>query len=274
MKKAFHDKDPKRISFNDIANGLNRGLESADPLRLAGLERLARVRAIKETSFRREQERLTAKFGADHPRVVALQLKQDANRDLLRDVKIGILKAQTPLVRGEKDVWTLHGHVRKTDRSGVGALTVALYDRNGEWRQEFGYSCTDQNGYFKMDHRHVKAGKNVYIRVMNAAKAQLFVDEEPLVPEATRVEYREILLDDNQGVCQPPDDMTKPEEKPTRYLGNSAKREVHDLDKKTSQCQLDEIRSDRRVPFKTKREATAAGYDFCAYCFGKDKSKR
>jgi hypothetical protein len=60
----------------------------------------------------------------------------------------------------------------------------------------------------------------------------------------------------------------------TRFLGNSHARELHDLENVKRQCQIDEIRSDHRIYFKTQREAETAGYDYCAYCFGKGKSKR
>ena len=46
------------------------------------------------------------------------------------------------------------------------------------------------------------------------------------------------------------------------------------MTKVTSRCRIDEIRPDHRVYFNTQREAQAAGYDYCAYCFGKEKSKR
>jgi hypothetical protein len=60
----------------------------------------------------------------------------------------------------------------------------------------------------------------------------------------------------------------------TRFLGNSHARELHDLENVKKQCQFDEIKPDHRVYFRTEREALAAGYDHCRYCFGKDKSKR
>jgi hypothetical protein len=119
MSDNCDEKEPKRLPFSDIANGLNRGLESADPLRLAGLERLARARAVKETGFKREQERLKAKLGANHPRVAALSARIDANRELRRDVDLGLSRASTPAARPEKDKWVLHGHVR--DRSPPGS---------------------------------------------------------------------------------------------------------------------------------------------------------
>ncbi len=289
MNTGCDEKDKRRIPFSDIAKGLNQLVETADPLRVAGLERLARVRAVKETGLTREHERLKAKLGSDHPRVSALAARLEANRDLLRDVKIGIARAQTPGVSADKDAWIVHGHVRRKDRSGVPNLTVALYDcEDGEWRREFGYACTDKNGYFKLCRSRAKPTavevarereaqpeeKKLCIHVIDSQGAHLYVDKRPLVPELGRVDYREIILGEDEAVCRPPDEPVKRgEEKPARYLGNSAKREVHDLSKTTKRCQLDEIRPDHRVYFKTQKEATEAGYDYCAYCFGKDKSK-
>lgn len=60
----------------------------------------------------------------------------------------------------------------------------------------------------------------------------------------------------------------------TRYLGNTSTTEVHDLDAVTPGCQIAEIRFDRRYYFGTLEAAVAAGYDLCAYCFGRHRSAR
>jgi hypothetical protein len=62
--------------------------------------------------------------------------------------------------------------------------------------------------------------------------------------------------------------------KKTRYMGNSSTRELHDLSNEQENCRIAQIRFDHRVNFRTQKEALNAGYDFCAYCFGRDKSKR
>jgi len=62
--------------------------------------------------------------------------------------------------------------------------------------------------------------------------------------------------------------------KGTKFLGNSNTRELHDLENATESCRLDQIKFDHRIFFKTPAQAIQSGYDFCAYCFGKDRSKR
>jgi hypothetical protein len=59
-----------------------------------------------------------------------------------------------------------------------------------------------------------------------------------------------------------------------RYLGNVHTRELHDLQRTTPRCQIDEISPDRRYLFARIEDAQALGYDFCAYCFGRGASRR
>jgi len=60
----------------------------------------------------------------------------------------------------------------------------------------------------------------------------------------------------------------------TRYLGNANTHELHDLENEKPECLISRIRWDHRVPFETEQQAVDAGYDYCAYCFPKGKSKR
>ena len=60
----------------------------------------------------------------------------------------------------------------------------------------------------------------------------------------------------------------------TRYLGNAVTGELHDLENETGACQIAEIRLDRRHYFDTVEQAVAMGYDFCAFCFGRERSRR
>ena len=64
------------------------------------------------------------------------------------------------------------------------------------------------------------------------------------------------------------------QEIPGRYLGNSKTEELHDLENETASCQLDEIRIDRRHYFNTIDDALNLGYDYCAFCFGRELSER
>ncbi len=299
------DNEQKRISFAEIAKELNQGLENADPARLAGLQQLARMRAIRRTSMEREQARLSQKLGAAHPRVAALNRKLEANRELERDIALGISRARTPAIRPDAGAWILHGHVRNQARNGLPGLTVALYDEKNKWIEVLGYACTDADGYFRLTARldatdavgtapevnqlqkaatsfagKAAAWGAAYIHVTDGQGATLYVGESVLTPKPGEVVYREIILDDGVCVCTPPGgkqpirERKQDKSKEGRYLGNRRKQEVHDLKNTKPGCQIEEIKAGQREYFTTQKEAVAVGYDFCAYCFGKEKSKR
>lgn len=57
-----------------------------------------------------------------------------------------------------------------------------------------------------------------------------------------------------------------------RYLGNTSKKEVHDLDNETENCQIQEIIDARHTKFfSTLEQAHTLHYDNCHYCIGGSK---
>lgn len=106
-----------------------------------------------------------------------------------------------------------------------------------------------------------------YLAVSVPGQTDLMVDERALHPAAGAVAYRDLTVGnpkDDGKVC-----VLK-----TRLLGNSGSRELHDLDNEKPNCQIAEIRPDQRFYIQSVAQAEKLGYDFCAYCFGKSRSKR
>lgn len=57
-----------------------------------------------------------------------------------------------------------------------------------------------------------------------------------------------------------------------QYLGNTNNMEVHDLDRETSNCQIDEIiRAGHDKPYDILDAARRDGYDNCHYCLGSSR---
>lgn len=107
----------------------------------------------------------------------------------------------------------------------------------------------------------------VFLAVTVPGQSDLQVDERPLHPVAGGIAYRDLTVanpKDNGQACQ----------LRTRLLGNSGSRELHDLDNEKPGCQIAEIRPDHRFYFQSTGQAEELGYDFCAHCFGKARSRR
>lgn len=282
-------REQKIVSFGEIATRLNDGIAEADTTRTDALMQLARVRAIKGVSLEREHKRLQEKLGPNHERVAALKAKMDVNQDVRRDIDLGIGRANTPLVKPRADAWTARGYVRDKAGQGVANMTIGLYDDKQQWLRELGHDCTDKNGYFELCYKRPKkvdaieaasvTPPEVFIHVSDKQGTVLHRDSQALTPSFGRVDYREIVLGGEDGCMPPATDTATTARSGTsartgRYLGNSNKHEVHDTKNTTKRCQIDEINPEYRVPFKTEKEALAAGFDRCAFCFGKDKSER
>ena len=287
-----------------VEHELDQTIKLADPVRVDSLQKLQRVRSIKTRNQERERLRLTEKLGGEHPRVMALQAKIDTNYEVARNLNLELVRAQTEGPTVETDDWLVHGRVMNEQREAVPGMKTALYDRSGCPIKTCGSEITDKTGYFNLTIKNVANGardtvtikKNiadetraartddtqttedcadeatvnkklqVFLYVLDRKDVIVHRDKRPLSIAAGQSQYLEVVLEGEYAEIPP--------QPRTRYLGNSRSRELHDLNNQQPVCQIDEIRVDHRVNFKTQKEALALGYDYCAYCFGKDKSKR
>jgi hypothetical protein len=99
------------------------------------------------------------------------------------------------------------------------------------------------------------------VEILDANNNVIHEDSSPLVVNAGTA-YREYVIENKDGGHDT-----------QRYVGNPATRELHDTEKLTKRCNFDAIKPNVRVYFDSTAAADKAGYDYCAYCFGKAKSK-
>jgi len=114
--------------------------------------------------------------------------------------------------------------------------------------------------------------QSVFIRGVDGQNDSLCTDSTLMVPKLGQSNYRDLIFDTDLS-HKLISDLDK-DRRSSRYLGNASTLELHDLKNEKATCQIDEIRADRCVRFKSIKEAEALGYDYCAYCFSKSKSKR
>lgn len=269
------------IEALQVEKELEQTIKAADPVRAESLNKLQRLRTIKTKNQERERLRLTEKLGSDHPRVKLLQTKIETNKEFSRNLKLEMARAQTEAPVVDEDSWVVHGRVFNKQLKPVPGMKAALYDKDGCPIQTCGREITDKTGYFKLAIKDIASHsldaatqttpENGFLYVLDKESVIVHEDKRPLPITAGQVQYLEVVLDD--GTEEEPGGEPPPQTR-TRYLGNSNSRELHDLTNQKPACQIDEIKPDHRVNFKTQKEALALDYDYCAYCFGKDKSKR
>jgi hypothetical protein len=204
----------KTLNLKNVESNIERGIETADAERAKALEHLQLVRSAKTKSLNREHDRLSAKYGDKHPRVVALKARIKLNDGLLNNLSTEIDRAKTEIPVVADTSWVLHGFVRDLNGKPLNGLTVAPYDRadrTGNWVKPLGFACTNERGYFKIEAKDIKESQaQVFLRVLNKDGATMFCDAQSNTPRPGGLDYREIRISGDVVECappQPPDKM-------------------------------------------------------------------
>lgn len=198
-------KKEKEFTLEDVRREVDKNVAGADAQRGDRLESLETVRRAKATTLRREQERLSRKLGAGHPRVLGMTVKMEANRLLRRDLAVETVRARTETPTPDAGTWVLQGYVRDRELKPAPHLTVALYDRKAKWVERLGFACTREDGYFRLDASDLdNVGAPVFIHVLNSQASHLYSDTAAFTPAGGRVDTREIVLPADAQACAPP----------------------------------------------------------------------
>ncbi|GGX79725.1 hypothetical protein GCM10007160_03890 [Litchfieldella qijiaojingensis] len=302
MQQRTYKNKGRNIALEQVEGVLKNSPERFDAERGQGLATLSNIKRAKLVQSRRERARMEQRHGADHPRFQEADARMRREHVMLVNTRAERDRAGVPIVEREENQWIVHGHVRNQEGIPLDNANVALYpDRDGH-RDALVQSKTDRHGYFKLnwspEYRDTpsetgggtgpglideggQSGLRINTnqsRLRNAAAAinnpvylgasfqgSKSVDARTLYPTPGNVSYRDIELTvENTDACQ----------LRTRYLGNSSTRELHDLHNEQPGCQIGRMRPDHRVYFTSEKQAQALGYDFCAYCYGPERSKR
>jgi hypothetical protein len=262
-------------------------------------------------SQKREAQRLEKLKGEKGPRVEALKVSMEQAAQLNATARWGRARVDRAMATALEPNDVFHGFVSGSDLQVRKGYTVRLVGADGKQRHS---AVTQADGYFTMtlaakQKGNPFAGKDETQSVLLAEMLQLFgmrgapasdpvkapasslkkgsaAKEKGEEAESASVEivdasgqvvqqdpipvdlkggtvYREYLVGGKTG-----------ESAPQRYIGNSAKHELHDSEKAKKQCNLEAMSESHKVYFASTEAAEKAGYDYCAHCFGKARSKR
>jgi len=290
----------RNIAIEQVEGTLKGAPQRLDAERGQGLTVLTRIKRAKVVQSRRERARMEIRYGADHPRVTEADARMRREHGMLVNSRAESSRTQAPRVNRDDSRWTVHGYVRNQDGVPLGNAGVALYPDKDGYQDALIQVKTDSKGYYRIDwppagaksgfennlesaaFRHSSAGLesagDSRLRIRRAAaavktpvylgasyQASKQVDGRALYPTPGNIGYRDIELNlDDSSACQ----------LRTRYLGNSHTRELHDLQNEKAGCRIARISPDHRVYFISEKQAQGLGYDYCAYCYGADRSRR
>lgn len=165
-----------------------------------------RVNSAMANVFAREHERLSLKYGDDHPHTLEVKMRVEAAAAAETRLYGLYTESSTPTPKADSG-WAVDGFVRTSNGKPVQGITVAPYDRQGRWYREFGYSCSDERGYFSIAVEKLPQEKEMRVYMRASYGEQLLKsNENKLAPVAGSSERIEIVIDDSnrKGDCMPP----------------------------------------------------------------------
>jgi hypothetical protein len=200
------------FTFDEIIGKVDTSLAEIDRLRTEKLEKMAIVQQVNAKALEKERQRLSLKYGENHPRVQRLDAKLQFDRGFTSDLKVEIDKSKIQVPTVDKKTWLVHGRVLdRTDNQGIQGLTVSLVNNQEQWVRELGYACTDERGYFAIAYppknRHSDTAipkESVFLMVSDRDRRVLYRSSEPLSVELGQMIYREIFLSQDTRCTAPP----------------------------------------------------------------------
>lgn len=251
----------------------------ATRLQKLGRDKDPRIEALRVSIEEADKLRATARWGqARVDRALgAITEPNDVFHGFVSDTALQFLKGYTVRLVGASDTGSKSEHSATTESDGYFSITLKAKEKTG------GFSAKDEthailvariSELFGMTSETAAVATEASATSSDMDTAEASV--EILDPNGQHVHkdpipvnlnggsvYREYAIDRKDGCSDK-----------KRYAGNPATRELHDAEKLTRRCNFNAIKPNVLVYFDSTEAAEKAGYDHCAYCFGKGKSKR
>ena len=164
-----------------------------------GLAQVQQLQTVKSRSLEREKQRLSEKLGVDHPRVKAIAARLEFNNNRMSVLKKEITKLDIKVADVDRNTVMIHGRILDKHQQPLPGLTAALADEKGKWIRAYGYSSSDEKGYFSIKVAPDQTEKEdvietVYLLVTDRAQKVLYLDKAGIVLDVGRIHYREVVL--------------------------------------------------------------------------------
>ncbi len=302
----------RKISRLEVSKTFQDSYKANDAIRVEGLQSLLSIHKKKARLQERDKQKIDAKYGKNARQLEVLEEKQKANLNFISGLNMELNRAKTKPEKVDAENWLIKGRIYDRLGEPVANARVVLYGSDGSKVPKVAETTTDVNGKYRLtlkgrkkDIEEVSSDQELFrllggMRINNAEKegmseriknninirtrASGFVrasfgrkdpvtaDSIPIVVRPGVSSYRDIILNFDQYESIKP--AIDKDIRSTRFLGNSATREIHDLQNEKNGCRINKMRFDHMVNFNTIKMAQEVGYDFCAYCFGRKRSKR
>ena len=169
-------------------------LASADTGSAQTLLNLKMAHNARLTQLKRTADALKKQLGPDDPSVKAAEAAVQAGSAKVAGISAVHQELDTPPPQVAPDGWALHGRVYSSDLKPHTKYTVFLVDSQKTYQEAYGFTYTDNTGYFLFNVSGAKTTPPLFLAMTNTKGEPIYLSTTPFQPAAGSVTYQNITL--------------------------------------------------------------------------------
>ena len=216
---------------SNLGSSLADAFTQADQATAARLQPVQRVYLARASHLSRTADELRAQHGANDPEVKRAEAALASARAASAQVAMLHQRFTTPDPSVSPDGWVLHGRVFDESRTPIAGFTVFLADAAKGYQQTYGFSPTDETGYFLLRYDGSRAasskkataakearGTELFVEVTDRKGRLVYLSDTPFQRVVGAAVYLDIVLTESASTKgEPPAQVRKvsmPKRKP------------------------------------------------------------
>jgi dipeptidyl aminopeptidase/acylaminoacyl peptidase len=180
---------PDQISQTTTAALASADTGSADTILNLKMAHNARLSQLKRTA-----DTLKKQLGPDDPSVKAAEAAVQVGSAKVASISVVHQELDTPTPQVAADGWALHGRVYSSDLKPLAKYTVFLVDIQKIYQEVYGFSYTDNTGYFLFNVSGAKTTPPLFLAMTNAKGEPVYLSTTPFQPAPASMTYQVITL--------------------------------------------------------------------------------
>lgn len=177
---------------------LKTALGSADSSVNQGIQSLGLVHQARLSQASRTVAALTAQYGASDPRVQAAQASVAVTKTTIARVSMVRQQVAVPAVQVAATGWALQGLVLDAQLQPAAKFTVFLVDAKKAFLPQYGFSYTDDTGYFLINYAGGQApaatATQFFVEIANTDADPVYLSSTAFQPVPGTASFQNIVL--------------------------------------------------------------------------------